>query len=166
MMKNLAAALSLWFCSFLSLSASADVFQYRLYESSVGEFTPFVLSIEMDGPFRSGSEIKKVALRGEYSDESILLFSWSEKAVGKIFNYSWNSDNTLNLNAVANYTFKSRVKKTIPNRWGDTDINPSDDYAVWIEDMVLDRNGSQGDTRFEIANSTVEEACLWGQLKK
>lgn len=167
LMKNLVMTVSLVISSLLlSLSASAEVFEYRLYEDSVGEVTPYVLSIEMDGPFRKGSGIQKITLRGEYGDQSILLFSWSEEDVSKLFNSSWNSDNTLNLTASANYTFKSLVTKTLSNPWGDTDINPTDDYAVWIEDMVLDKDGSRGDTRFEIANSTVEEACLWGILKK
>jgi hypothetical protein len=148
--------------SFLaSLTAAADTVSYRLYEDSIDQFTPFVLSIEVEGSFKAGAKIKSVVLKEVLRSGTTKLFDLKDE-----LNLKWNSDNTLVMTA-KDTLFKAVVKTEISNGYGDTSINPDDEYSLYFDkEIVLNEKGSMDDTRFEIANQTVEESCLWGILKK
>lgn len=151
----------------LSLSASADVFSYRLYEDSVDEFTPFILSIEMDGPFRKGAKVTSVTLTEELKGVSTPLFSWDQETAQEVFNFAWRDNGILSMSEGPGQTFKSVVTSEVSNPWGDTSINPEDDYSFYTDgEMLLDRNGVTNSVQFEIANQSAEESCLWGLIQK
>jgi hypothetical protein len=149
-----------------SFNVFAETFTYRIYEDSVSQFTPFKLSIEMDGPFKSGSKIKSAVLTELVGKKSRVLFNFDHKMVNKVFKFTWNKDNTLII-ASTRQSFKSPVTKELANDWGDTTINSHDKYSVYLEpSIVLDQNGTVNKAQFEISNETVEEACLFGILTK
>ncbi len=152
-----------------SASAFADNFKFRLYEDSIKQFTPYVLSIDFSGKFETGSVPLNVTLTLEKSNQSVVLFKWDSKTIDKVFKFKWVGKNTLSINQVSDgLIFKSLVKKEIPNGWGDTSINPNDEYTVWIDDpgILLTPEGTLNNVLFNISNQTVEETCLWGLLKK
>lgn len=147
---------------FFSLNSFAETLTFRLFEDSVDEFTPFTLSMEFDGEFKKGSVLKSVVLK----DGKTVLFSFDAKTSKKIFDLSWKANGSLGI--IANHVeFKSVVKKEVSNGWGDTSINPTDKYTIWLDsELLINREGTLNGVRFEIANQTVEETCLWGILKK
>jgi hypothetical protein len=152
--------------SLFSFSANADVFRYQLYEDSLGEFTPFVLSIEMDGKFDPSSKVKKIGLSMIRPNTKLIpLFQWN-KNLNDVFKFKWVGKKlSIKINR-ADALFKAVVSDEISNPWGDTSINPDDQYAFGTKELILDENGSLGDEYFYIENMTSEESCLWGILKR
>lgn len=164
-MKKLLIACAL----LLSLQASADSFKFRLFESTVGKFTTFVLEITMDGEFRAGSKITQVTLLDTFTGKPVPLFAWDHDGVAQSFAYSWKSASTLSLKTKNDYTgFKSVVTQATSNHgWGDARIHPADDYTAEIDgEILLTENGSDSESTLTIANQSQEAGALWGQLKK
>lgn len=154
--------IALLFLCLFSLNSFAETVTYRLYEDSVKQFTPYTLSMEFSGDFKKGSELKTVVLR----DGKTVLFNFDSRLVKKLFTVSWKADGSLGL-LVSDIEFKAAVKKEVPNGWGDTSINPTDKYSLWLDsELLLSKEGTLNNVQFEISNQTVEEACLWGILKK
>lgn len=145
----------------------ADVFQYRLYENSLKQFTPFVLEIQMDGAFKPGSKIEKVQLLVKTVDRLAPLFVWENTILAESIKFLWNMEGNLEIFGLSENTFKSIVHSEVANPWGDTSINPNDDYSVYTDLRIeLSETETLNDMEFVIANETVEESCLWGVLKK
>ncbi len=151
-----------------SATVFADTFHYRLYEDSVEEFTPIVVSIEMNGAFKKGAVVKSVMIKEVYNGKTTLLFSFTGKSLQNSFDFSWNANNTLVVKSKAGI-FKAKVKEEISYPWGDTIINPTDKYSFYTETaIILNEKGTlnEEEGRFEIGNITMEEACMFGVLRK
>lgn len=151
--------------SFFSLSSFAASFTYRLYEDSIREFTPHTVTIELSGAFKKGSAVKSLVIKEVLRNKTTVLFSLSGKALHNAIKFRWVG-NQLALSGTGDI-FNAVVTEPVSNGWGDTDIAPGDDYSVYTDgEILLTPAGTVGETRFEIANQTVEESCMWGILKK
>lgn len=152
--------------SLFSLSSFAETVRYALYEDSVGRYTPFVLTMELDGVFNSGSKVQRVTLTEESTKPSQVLFHWEGQQLNSVFQFKWVGKKKLQITAKDEQLFKSSVVKRYNNPWGDTSVNPQDDYSFYVDGaLILTEQGSLGNNRFEILNQSVEESCLWGLLK-
>lgn len=152
---------------FSSFVAQAEILKFRLYEDSIEEFTPYVLTVETEGVFGPGAKLSKMSLDLIEPGLSMTLFQWNQRQLGQMFKATWNQKGSLVLKINKSIKFRAVAKTEILNPWGDTSINPKDSYSVYIDnELILSRNGAENDVRFEITNSTVEESCLWGILKK
>lgn len=157
--------LALLIFAFVSFSTYAANFTFRFFEDSLNEFTPHTLTIEMDGAWKRGSKVKRVVIREVLRTRTTDLFVLSGRSLSQNLKFRWDG-NTLVLKH-ANGVLRSVVTAPVSNGWGDTDINPTDEYSIWIDgELRLNQSGTEGETRFEIANQTAEESCMWGILKK
>lgn len=154
-----------------SAIADAVTTSFRLYETSLQEFTPYVLRIHTAGPYARGAQV--VGLELEATEEPptppVTLFSFTGTRFATYVSYSWTADGELSIEG--RQEFKASVTEEYPNPWGDTSINPDDEYS--LEPVVLHEGmrqlldaGEMDDPRWEdqlaIPNQTVEEMCLWG----
>lgn len=152
---------------FFSMSANAAVYSYRLFEDSIHEYTPFVLNIELDDQFAYGAKVTKVTLVERLKTGTTVLFVWNKELLNRVFKFSWKGNALVMDDREKAPEFKSVVKKSVSNPWGDTDINSHDKYSLYLDKpIVLTASGASKGVRFEILNQTVEEACLFGVLTK
>lgn len=146
----------------------ANTYKYRLFENTINEYTPFTINIVTVGEFKKGAEVMRVYLDKEIPiSYPIQMFNWEGASLHKNFKFKWSNDNTLTISSKRRSSFRASVKSIYMNPWGDTSINPEDEYALYFDNGIrLNSKETLNDTQFRIENITAEESTLWGILKQ
>jgi len=150
-----------------STMAFSNTYKYRLFEDTINRYTPYTVSIVTVGEFKKGAEVMRIYLDKEIPiSYPIMFFDWKGKSLKDNFKFKWNSDDTLTIYSKRRSSFKSLLTTADMNSWGDTSINPTDEYSVYFpEGITLNKDQTINGVQFRIENETVEESALWGILK-
>ena len=148
-MKNILIAVLLFVV--LVSNAFAKVYSFRLFETSVDQLEPFKVVIVTGF---SPSDVRRILV--VEMEKGLVLFD----ALDKNLKISRDEEGKTVIETIQ---VVHPVNTFSPNPWGDTSVDPKEEYNLTLSLRIIDGEIFSGS--FDVANMSQEEMCMWGELQ-